>query len=150
MHHLLQRVTRARKEGLQEYCVRVIKHHCSSDIPGVDEDMIQEVIEFYRDTIVAEVETAEREKAVRDRWHISAKLSEAERELNKYKVAYTTLKENTPTSIPLREAEAGCAKSFSLAREKAAMLFEEEGGQPTAASEAIRAIPDPKPRWSRV
>jgi hypothetical protein len=54
-----------------------------------------------------------------------------------------------PTSIPLRQAEEGCLKSFNLAREKAAMLMEDEGGQPTSASEAIRALPDPKPRWSK-
>ncbi|MBY3268423.1 hypothetical protein HFO05_07325 [Rhizobium laguerreae] len=34
-------------------------------------------------------------------------------------------------------------------REKAAILFEDKGGVPTSASEAIRDLPDPRPKWSK-
>lgn len=34
-------------------------------------------------------------------------------------------------------------------QEKAATLFEDEGGVPTPASEAIRDLPYPKPKWSK-
>lgn len=149
MHHLEQRVARGKREELADYCVRAIAHHCASDIPVVREDMIGEVLRFYRDRIVEHVEQKERSAALSARSHVDARLAETIRERDKYRQAYQTLKENTPTSIPIREAEAGCLKSFNRAREKAAMLFEDEGGQPTAASEAIRAIPDPKPRWSK-
>lgn len=150
MHHLEMRVARAKRENLADYCLRVIVHHCTSDIPGVREDMIGEVLSFYRDRVVEYVEEKERAAAISDRRHLDAKLAEVTKERDKFKAAYTTLKENTPTSIPVREAEEGCRKAFSLAREKAAILMEDEGGQPTSASEAIRAIPNPKPRWSRV
>ncbi|NSZ73232.1 hypothetical protein G6L74_05630 [Agrobacterium tumefaciens] len=150
MHPLLMRVTRGKRERIEDYCVRVMAHHCNSDIPGSREDMIAEVLQFYRDRVEEFVEEREQQRATQERWRLSAKLSETEKELDKFKNAYTTLRENTPTSIPVREAEEGCLKAFNLAREKAAMLMEDEGGQPTNQSEAIRAIPDPKPRWSRV
>ncbi|WP_421366983.1 hypothetical protein [Agrobacterium tumefaciens] len=149
MHPLLMRVTRGKRERIEDYCVRVIAHHCNSDIPGSREDMLAEVLKFYRDRVEEFVEERERGQALQERWRISAKLQETEKELDKFKNAYTTLRENTPTSITVREAEDGCLKAFNLAREKAAMLMEDEGGQPTNQSEAIRSIPDPKPRWSR-
>lgn len=111
--------------------------------------MIGEVLSFYRDRVVEYVEEKERAAAISDRRHLDARLAETTKERDKYRSAYTTLKDNTPTSVPLREAENAYQKAFNLAREKAAMLFEGEGGNPTASSEAIRAIPDPKPRWSR-
>lgn len=46
-------------------------------------------------------------------------------------------------------AEEERIAAFRLAREKAALLLEKPGGEPTAGSEAIRAIPDIKPKWSR-
>jgi len=46
------------------------------------------------------------------------------------------------------EAEGGRLSSFRLAREKAARLMEGPDGEPTMQSEVIRAIPDPKPKWS--
>ena len=149
MHALLQRVARGKREPLDDYCTRVIAHHCTSDIPGVREDMIAEVLTFHRNSVSAYVEEKERATAISDRRHLEARLAETAKDRDRYKAAYTNLRDNTPTSIPLREAEAGCLKSFNRAREKAAMLFEDEGGQPTASSEAIRAIPDPKPRWSK-
>ncbi|MQB20529.1 hypothetical protein DXT90_07765 [Agrobacterium tumefaciens] len=149
MHHLEQRVARGKREDLADYCLRVIAHHCTSDIPGVREDMIGEVLAYYRDRLVEHVEEKERAAAISDRRHLDARLAEVTKDRDKFKAAYTTLKENTPTSIPVREAEEGCRKAFNLAREKAAILMEDEGGQPTSASEAIRAIPDAKPRWSR-
>ncbi|UHS56848.1 hypothetical protein [Agrobacterium vaccinii] len=149
MHHLEQRVARGKREELADYCVRVIAHHCTSDIPVVREDMIGEALRFYRDRVVEHVEEKERATAISDRRHLEARLAETAKDRDRYKAAYTNLRDNTPTSIPIREAEAGCLKSFNRAREKAAMLFEDEGGQPTASSEAIRAIPDPKPRWSK-
>ena len=45
-------------------------------------------------------------------------------------------------------AEEARIGAFYLAREKAALLFEDRDGIPTMASEAIRAIPDPKPRFT--
>jgi hypothetical protein len=149
MHHLEQRVARGKREGLADYCVRAIAHHCTSDIPGVREDMIGEVLSFYRDRVVEHVEEKERATAIGERRHVDARLAEAIREREKYKTAFTTLRDNTPTSIPVREAEEARLKAFNLAREKAAMLFEDRG-IPTNESEAIRAIPDPKPRWSRI
>lgn len=148
MHHILQRVARGKREELAPYCVRVIAHHCSSDIAGVREDMIGEVLAFYRDRLVEHVEEKERASAASERRHVDARLAEAIKERDKFKHAYLTLQANTPTSIPVREAEEGCLKAFNLAREKAAMLFEDQG-IPTSASEDIRAIPNPKPRWSR-
>lgn len=149
MHPLLQRVARGKREPLNDYCRRVIAHHCASDIPGVREDMIGEALKFQRDSVSSYVEEKERAAALSARSHVDARLAEAIKERDKLRQAYLTLKANIPTSISLREAEAGCLKSFNRAREKAAMLFEDEGGQPTASSEAVRAIPDPKPRWSR-
>ncbi|WP_075289029.1 hypothetical protein [Pararhizobium arenae] len=46
-------------------------------------------------------------------------------------------------------AEEARVGAFHLAREKAALLFEAKGGVPTMASEAIRAIPDPKPKFTK-
>lgn len=46
-------------------------------------------------------------------------------------------------------AEAERLKAFRLAQEKAALLMESPGGILNEASEAIRAIPDPKPKWSK-
>jgi hypothetical protein len=112
--------------------------------------MIGEVLQYHRDCITDYVEQKERETAASASRHLEARLAAALAELEKFKGAYLSLRANAPTSIPLREAEEGCLKSFNLAREKAAMLMEDEGGQPTNQSEAIRAIPDPKPRWSRV
>lgn len=149
MHPLLMRVTRGKRERIDEYCTRVIAHHCQSDIPGAREDMIGEVLQYHRDCITDYVEQKERETAASASRHLEARHAAALVELEKYKGAYLSMKANAPTSIPLREAEEGCLKSFNLAREKAAMLFEDQG-IPTSASEEIRAIPDPKPRWSRV
>jgi hypothetical protein len=46
-------------------------------------------------------------------------------------------------------AEEDRLAAFRLAREKAAILMEFPPGQPTSASEDIRAIPEPKPKWSK-
>ncbi len=149
MNPLLHRVARGKRVRLDEYCTRVIAHNCQSDVPGSREDMIGEVLQYHRDCITDYVEQKERETAASASRHLEARLAAALADLDKYKSAYLSMKANAPTSIPLREAEEGCLKSFNLAREKAAMLFEGEGGQPTESSEAIRAIPDPKPRWSK-
>ena len=149
MRPLLMRVTRGKRERIEGYCIRVIAHHCQSEIPGSREDMLAEVLQFYRDRVEEFVEEREQQRAAQESGRLVAKLAEAEKDRDKYKSAYTTLKDNTPTSIPVREAEEGCLKAFNLAREKAAMLFEDKG-IPTSASEDIRAIPDPKPRWSRI
>lgn len=45
-------------------------------------------------------------------------------------------------------AEEGRLSAFHLAREKAALLAEGKDGALTALSEAIREIPDPRPKWS--
>jgi hypothetical protein len=45
-------------------------------------------------------------------------------------------------------AEEARLASFCLAREKAALLMEFPAGVPNQASEDIRAIPDPKPKWT--
>jgi hypothetical protein len=111
--------------------------------------MIGEVLQYHRDCISDYVEQKERDTAESASRHLEARLTAGLAELEKYKAAYLSIKANMPTSIPLRQAEEGCLKSFNLAREKAAMLMEDEGGQPTSASEAIRALPDPKPRWSK-
>ncbi|WP_457578944.1 hypothetical protein [Ensifer adhaerens] len=46
-------------------------------------------------------------------------------------------------------AEEERIKAFHLAQEKAALLMESPGGILNEASEAIRAIPDPKPKFTR-
>jgi hypothetical protein len=148
MHHLEQRVARGKREDLADYCVRMIEHHCVSDVPGARTDMIGEVLSYFRDRVVEYVEERERSSAISERRHLEARLAEVTRERDKYKTAFTTIRDNTPSSIPIREAEEGCLKAFNLAREKAAMLFEDQGS-PTESSEAIRKIPDPKPRWSK-
>ncbi|MDW9376791.1 hypothetical protein GHK33_20425 [Sinorhizobium meliloti] len=46
-------------------------------------------------------------------------------------------------------AEEARLSAFRLAQEKAALLMESPGGILNEASEAIRAIPDPKPKFTR-
>ncbi|MDX0966494.1 hypothetical protein GOL96_25140 [Sinorhizobium medicae] len=46
-------------------------------------------------------------------------------------------------------AEEARLAAFRLAREKAALLTEGVHGEPTNESEAIRDIPDPKPKFTR-
>lgn len=46
-------------------------------------------------------------------------------------------------------AEEARLAAFRLAREKAALLMEFPGGVINQASEDIRDIPDPKPKWSK-
>ncbi|MDW9463729.1 hypothetical protein GOA57_28230 [Sinorhizobium meliloti] len=50
------------------------------------------------------------------------------------------------TRTAAEEARLG---AFRLAREKAALLMEFPGGVINQASEDIRDIPDPKPKWSK-
>lgn len=50
------------------------------------------------------------------------------------------------TRTAAEEARLG---AFRLAREKAALLMEFPGGLINQASEDIRDIPDPKPKWSK-
>lgn len=45
-------------------------------------------------------------------------------------------------------AEEARRRAAAGMREKAAVLLEDPPGCPTMSSEAIRAIPDPKPKWS--
>ncbi|MDX0426819.1 hypothetical protein [Sinorhizobium medicae] len=47
-------------------------------------------------------------------------------------------------------AEEARLSAFRLAREKAAILMENPDDEPTNESEAIRAIRDPKPKWTAV
>ncbi|WP_411906271.1 hypothetical protein [Rhizobium mayense] len=68
---------------------------------------------------------------------------EAERDAIKHEADY-----RISISVGKTAAEQERLAAFKLAREKAAMLMETEHGEPTARSEAIRAIPDPKPKWS--
>lgn len=140
---------RRKGEDLRAYVLRVITTECQSDIPGVSEDMIDEALSFYRGRVAEHIEDTERARAVADRKHIDARLADVTRQLTEMQAKYAALRDSMPTSISVREAEEARLGAFRLAREKAAMLFEEKGGVPTSSSEAIREIPDPKPKWTK-
>lgn len=138
---------RRKGEDLRKYVLRIITTECESDIPGVREDMIDEALAFYRGRVAEHVEDVERDRAATERKHIDARLAETTRQLGQLQVKYAALRDSLPQMISVREAEEARLGAFRLAREKAAMLFEDRG-VPTSSSEAIRDIPDPKPRWS--
>lgn len=138
---------RRKGEDLRAYVLRIISTECESDIPGVGEDMVDEALAFYRGRVAEHVEDVERSRAATERKHLEARLAETTRQLVELQTKYSVLRDSIPTSISIREAETARLGAFRLAREKAAMLFEDRG-VPTSSSEAIREIPDPKPKWS--
>jgi hypothetical protein len=138
---------RRKGEDLREYVLRIIITECESDIPSIREDMIDEALAFYRDRVAEHVEDVERDRAVTERKHLDARLADLTRQLAELQARHAALRDSIPTSISVREAEKARLGAFRLAREKAAMLFEDRG-VPTSSSEAIREIPDPKPKWN--
>lgn len=76
---------------------------------------------------------------------LQGRIAELERERDKAKAASDYALSLSVTRSAANEAALG---AFRLAREKAALLMEGPDDEPTPRSEAIRAIPDPKPKWS--
>lgn len=144
----LLRNPRRKGEDLRTFVTRVIIE-AKSDLPGVREDLIDEALRFYRSRIVENVEDQAEDKAGSEVRRLEAAMAELTAKHEALTKAHAKLLNSMPASISIREAEEGALASFKLAREKAALLMENEGGVPTAMSEAIRDIPDPKPRWSK-
>lgn len=140
---------RQKGEGLRAYVLRVISTECEPEIPGVGEDMIDEALAFYRGRVAEHVEDVERSRAATERKHLEAKLADVTRQLAALQVNYTTLKDSLPSMISVREAEEARLKAFRLARNKASEMAETRDGTPTNLSEAIYAIPEPKPKWTK-
>ncbi|MBY5585294.1 hypothetical protein [Rhizobium leguminosarum] len=136
-------------EDLRKFIIRVITENCDSDLPGAREEKIGEALQFYRTRIVEHVEQEEQDRAVADRRHLEARLVDLTAKYDALEAQHARLKSTIPTSISIREAEEARLGAFKLAREKAALLLEKPGGEPTAGSEAIRAIADIKPKWSK-
>ena len=77
---------------------------------------------------------------------LQGRIAELERDRAKAKAASDYAFSLSVTRSAANDAVLG---AFRLAREKSALLMEGPDGEPTPQSEAIRAIPDPKPKWSR-
>jgi hypothetical protein len=75
---------------------------------------------------------------------LQGRIAELERDRDKAKAASDYA---FSLSVTKSAANDAVISAFRLAREKAALLMEGTDGEPTAQSEAIRAIPDPKPKW---
>jgi hypothetical protein len=136
-------------EDLRKFLIRVILENCGSDLPGVREDMIGEALQFYRTRITEHVEQEERDRAATDRRHLEARLADLSARYDALEAQHARLRATIPASVSVREAEEARLGAFKRAREKAARLFEGPDGEPTASSEAIRAIPDIRPKWSK-
>lgn len=140
---------RRKGEDLRKYITRVIATDCKSDIPGVPEDMIGEALSFYRERVAEHVQRQAEERAATERRHIEHRLSELTAAHAELQRRYSSLKGSLPTMISVREAEEERLKAFRRARNKASDLAETSDGCPTNLSEAIYAIPDPKPKWTK-
>lgn len=90
---------------------------------------------FYRNLLVEAHRTIE---------ILQGKISEIEAACEKVKRDKDYALSLCVTRTAAEEARLG---AFRLAREKAAMLMEFPGGILNQASEDIRDIPDPKPKW---
>ncbi len=137
------RHVRRKGEDLRKYITRVIATECKSDIPGVREDMIGEALSFYRERVAEHVERQAEERAATERRHVEHRLSELTAAHAELQRRYSSLKDS------VREAEEARLGAFRLARNKASDLAETSDGGPTNLSEAIYAIPDPKPKWTK-
>jgi len=148
-HTFQMRYPRRKGEDLRSYVVRVITDECRSDIPGVREDMIAEALMFYRGQVSAYVEEQAEGRFGSEKRRLEAKLSDLTGKFTTLEREHAALRAMMPTAVSVREAEEARLKAARAMRERAATLMEDEGGAPTGASEAIRALPDPRPKWSR-
>lgn len=76
---------------------------------------------------------------------LQLRIKDLEQERDKIKQAREYDLSLCVTRTAAEEARMAAARWM---QEKAATLFEDEGGVPTAASEAIRDLPYPRPKWS--
>lgn len=76
---------------------------------------------------------------------LQLRIKELEQERDKIKQAREYELSLCVTRTAAEEARMAAARWM---QEKAATLFEDEGGVPTPASEAIRDLPYPRPKWS--
>jgi hypothetical protein len=140
---------RLKREDLRSYIRRIITTECKSDLPGVAEDMIDEALAYYRIAVADHVrEETQREaesEISRTRAHEKATIQRLEVAL----AEVARLRSLMPSSVSVREAEEARLGAFRLAREKAATLVEWPPGCPTNASEEIRAMKEPKPKWTK-
>jgi hypothetical protein len=77
---------------------------------------------------------------------LQAKITRLERELATAKADRDYVLQR---SVTVTVAEEERRRAAAGMRERAACLVEGPDDEPTAASEAIRGLPDPKPKWSR-
>lgn len=140
---------RRKGEDLRKYITRVIATECKSDIPGVREDMIADALSFYRDRVAEHVERQVEDRATTGRRHLEHRLSEITAAHAALQVKYATLKDSLPSMVSVREAEEARLRAFRLARNKASEMAETIDGSPTNLSEAIYALPEPKPKWTK-
>lgn len=146
----LMRNHRQKGEDLRDFVLRVVLESLEEKNPSVRAELVDEALHFYRGRIVDSVEEAAEERAGSELRRLEAQLSELKAKHQTLEATHRRLVDSYPRSVSVREAEAAILAAFRLAREKAAMLFENPGGIPTSASEEIREkVKDPKPKWSK-
>lgn len=140
------RHTRRKGEDLITYIGRIIATECVSDTPGVREDMIRDALKFYRGRVAQAIEGAERERAAQEQRHLHARLTDLTERHKKLEIEHAALLERMPRSVSWREADEARQEAAANMRERIAVHFM-DGDVPTSASEAVREIPDPRPKW---
>lgn len=140
---------RQKREDLRSYIRRVITKECKSDLPGVAEDMIDDALSYYRACVADHVREETQREGESEISRMRAHEEATSQRLDVALKEVARLRSLMPNSISVREAEEARLGAFRLAREKAATLVEWPPGNPTPASEEIRAMREPKPKWAK-
>jgi hypothetical protein len=140
---------RGKREGLRDYITRVIANDCDSDLPGGRESKIAEALDFYRDAVSQHIEQEVEGRFQSEIRRKDAQLTELGRRFIALQAQNARLQELSSGAVSVREAEEGRLRAAIGMRERAARLVEWPEGCPNDASEAIRDLPDPSPKWAR-
>ncbi len=140
---------RRKREDLRSYIRRIITTECRSDLPGVADDMIDEALSYYRACVADHVREETQKEAESELSRMRAHEQATSQRLEVALAEVARLRSLMPSSVSVREAEEARLGAFRLAREKAATLVEWPPGNPTPASEEIRAMKEPKPKWTK-